>query len=59
VADEIARHRTGDPIAILVAASSDDIRQLIKTELHLHNRRNLLFCRDEAVKAGRQVSTFC
>src|SRR5215469_4619909 len=27
VADEIARHQTGDPIAILVAASSNDICQ--------------------------------
>ena len=35
VADEIARHEAGDPIAVLVAASSTDRRQLAEAEKDL------------------------
>jgi hypothetical protein len=42
VADEIARHQPGDPIAILVAASSNDIRQQSKAEEELDEVRDHL-----------------
>jgi hypothetical protein len=42
VADEIARHQTGDLIAILVEASSNDLRQLSKAEEELDKVRGHL-----------------
>ena len=42
VADELARHQTGDPIAILVAASANDLRQLSKAEEELDKVRGHL-----------------
>jgi hypothetical protein len=42
VADELARHQTGDPIAILVAASANDLRQLSKAEEELDKARGHL-----------------
>jgi hypothetical protein len=47
VADEIARHQTGDPIAILVEASSKDLRQLGKAEEELDKVRGHLQGREE------------
>ena len=37
--DEIKRHKTGDPIAVLLAASADDIRRLAKKEEELEKVR--------------------
>jgi hypothetical protein len=42
VADEMARHRQGDPINVLVGASSEDTRQLGKTEEELDKVRDHL-----------------
>jgi hypothetical protein len=39
VADEMARHETGDPNLVLVAAASDDARRLRKTEEELDKVR--------------------
>src|SRR5262249_54573776 len=40
--DEIARHKTGDPIAVLLSASSEDIRQQAKAEKELDKIRSQL-----------------
>ena len=37
--DEIERHKTGDPIAVLLAASADDLRRLAATEEELEKVR--------------------
>jgi hypothetical protein len=42
VADEIARHKKGELIAVLVGASSDDLRQLAKAEEELDKVRGHL-----------------